>query len=147
MASAQRRAQVVWEGDLAGGSGTVGSGSGALDGLPVSWPARTEEPGGKTSPEELIAAAHASCYAMALAHTLAQAGNPPQRLEVAAVTTLDQVDGAFKVVSSDLSVKGRVAGLDAAGFEEAARQGEQGCPVSNALRGNVEIGLEAALED
>ena len=142
MATAERRADVVWEGDLASGSGTVDGGSGALRALPISWPSRTEQPGGQTSPEELIAAAHAGCYAMALSHTLAEAGNPPQRLEVSAVTSFEPGRG---VVSSNLTVRGSVPGLDAGGFEDAAHQGEQNCPVSNALRGNVEIGLDASL--
>jgi osmotically inducible protein OsmC len=144
MATAQRRAEVVWDGDLASGSGKVDADSGAFSGLPISWPSRTEEPGGQTSPEELIAAAHAGCYAMALSHTLAEAGNPPERLEVSAVTSFEPGRG---VVSSNLTVRGRVPGLDAAGFEDAAREGEQNCPVSNALRGNVEIGLEASLAE
>jgi osmotically inducible protein OsmC len=142
MATAQRRAEVAWDGDLASGSGIVEAGSGAFSALPISWASRTEEPGGQTSPEELIAAAHAGCYAMALSHTLAEAGNPPQRLQVSAVTSFEPGRG---VVSSDLTVRGRVEGLDAAGFEDAAREGERNCPVSNALRGNVEIGLEASL--
>jgi osmotically inducible protein OsmC len=144
MVTAQRNAEVVWDGDLASGSGTVEPGSGAFGALPISWASRTEEPAGQTSPEELIAAAHAGCYAMALSHTLAEAGNPPQRLEVSAVTSFEPGKG---VVSSNLTVRGRVPGLDAAGFEDAAREGEQNCPVSNALRGNVEIGLHASLAE
>jgi lipoyl-dependent peroxiredoxin len=144
MVTAQRNAEVVWGGDLASGSGTVEPGSGAFGALPISWASRTEEPAGQTSPEELIAAAHAGCYAMALSHTLAEAGNPPQRLEVSAVTSFEPGKG---VVSSNLTVRGRVPGLDAAGFEDAAREGEQNCPVSNALRGNVEIGLHASLAE
>lgn len=147
MAQTERTARVVWDGDLASGSGTLSGNSGAFAQLPVTWAARTEEPGGKTSPEELIAAAHASCYAMALSHTLATAGNPPERLDVTAVCGLaPKPGGGVQVTSSNLTVRGRVPGLDQAGFEEAARQGEQGCPVSNALRNNLKIGLEATLE-
>jgi osmotically inducible protein OsmC len=144
MVTAQRNAEVVWDGDLASGSGKVDAGSGAFGALPISWASRTEEPGGQTSPEELIAAAHAGCYAMALSHTLAEAGNPPERLEVSAVTSFEPGKG---VVSSNLTVRGRVPGLDAAGFEDAAAEGEQNCPVSNALRGNVEIRLHASLAE
>ena len=144
MVTAQRNAEVVWDGDLASGSGTVEPGSGAFGSLPISWASRTEEPAGQTSPEELIAAAHAGCYAMALSHTLAEAGNPPERLEVSAVTSFEPGKG---VVSSNLTVRGRVPGLDAAGFDDAAREGERNCPVSNALRGNVEIGLHASLAE
>ncbi len=148
MAQTERRADVTWTGDLAHGNGTLIGGSGAFGTLPVTWASRTEAPGGKTSPEELIAAAHASCYAMALSHALTTAGNPPERLEVGAVCGLDpKSGGGFEVVSSNLSVIGVVPGLDQAGFEEMARQGEQGCPVSNALRNNVTIGLEAKLEN
>jgi osmotically inducible protein OsmC len=148
MAQIERHADVTWNGDLASGSGFVTSGSGALGTLAVTWASRTEAPGGKTSPEELIAAAHASCYAMALSHALASAGNPPERLEVSAVCGLDpKSGGGLEVNSSNLSVRGTVPGLDQAGFEEMARQGEQACPVSNALRNNVTIGLDAKLEN
>ena len=145
MAVAERRADVVWEGGLADGNGHVTSGTGALGDLPVSWPARTERPDGKTSPEELIAAAHAACYAMALSHVLGEQGTKPERLAVSATVTFDPAKGA--ITSSRLEVRGRVPGIDQARFEEAARQGEQGCPVSNALRGNLEIELDARLED
>jgi osmotically inducible protein OsmC len=128
------------------GSGTIRSTtSGAIGEQAVSWAARSEDvaAGGKTSPEELIAAAHAACYAMALSNTLAGAGHTPERLTVDAVCHFTPGTGISR---SDLSVSGRVAGLDQAGFERLAREGEQGCPVSNALRGNVEIGLAVTLE-
>jgi len=118
--------------------------SGALKGAEVSFPTRTEKPDGKTSPEELIAGAHASCYAMALSNVLAEGGNEPEQLDVNAVVTLDM--GSLKVTTSQLEVRGRVPGLDQSGFEEAARQAEQLCPVSNALRNNVEIQLNPTLE-
>ena len=148
-AQAERRADVTWEGDLLNGSGTINRvTSGALGQLPVSWPARTEQPGGKTSPEELLAASHAACYAMAFAHTLAQGGTPAERLEVSANVGFDpKVGGGFEVSFSHLAVSGRVPGIDQATFEEAARQAEQGCPISNALRGNVQITVEATLTD
>ncbi len=141
MANVDRQASVTWEGDLFKGSGTLTAGSsGVLQDTPVTWAARTSSPEGKTSPEELIASAHASCYAMALSLTLAQGGNAPERLQVEAVCTLD--DEAAKVTTSTLQVSGEVPGLDAAGFEEAAKQAEQICPVSNALRNNVDIQLQ-----
>jgi osmotically inducible protein OsmC len=140
---ADSRAHAVWEGDLEGGSGRVRVASGAFPEQAVTWAARTNRPDPKTSPEELIAAAHAACYAMALSNTLAGAGHTPERLTVDAVCHFTPGTG---ITRSDLSVSGRVAGLDQAGFERLAREGEQGCPVSNALRGNVEIGLAVTLE-
>ncbi len=147
MLKAERRADVVWEGDLLHGSGTIVSvGSGALGALPVTWASRTERSDGKTSPEELLAAAHAACYAMAFSHTLAQAGTPAERLSVSATCTFEQVEGGFKISTMDLDARGKVPGLDEAGFEKVAQQAEQGCPVSNALRNNVQIRVNAHLE-
>ena len=147
MLKAERRADVVWEGDLLHGSGTIVSvGSGALGALPVTWASRTERSDGKTSPEELMAAAHAACYAMAFSHALAQAGTPAERLSVSATCTFEQVEGGFKISTMDLAVRGKVPGLDEAGFEKVAQQAEQGCPVSNALRNNVQIRVNAHLE-
>jgi osmotically inducible protein OsmC len=145
MAVAERQAQVVWEGNLTQGNGTITSGSGALGELPVTWAARTERSEGKTSPEELIAAAHAACYAMAFSNTLSTQGTPPQRLDVRAVCSLDRVDGKMKITTMDLAITGIVPGLDQAAFEDAARKAEQGCPVSNALRNNVAINISAKL--
>src|SRR5919202_1558570 len=102
--AAVRRAEVTWEGDLIHGSGAVSAEtSGAFGDLPVSWASRTERPDGRTSPEELIAAAHASCFAMALSFGLGNAGTPPQKLQVSAVVTFDQVDGGWKVKSCELT--------------------------------------------
>lgn len=112
----------------------------------MTWAARTEQPGGKTSPEELIAAAHAGCYAMALSLTLAEAGNHPERLQVTANCTLEEVAGKPRITQVNLEVRGKVPGLEAPAFERAARQAEQLCPVSNALRNNVAIQLHAHLE-
>lgn len=142
----ERRAEVVWNGNLAQGHGTITSGSGALKGMPITWAARIERPDGKTSPEELIAAAHAGCYAMALSHTLTQGRTPPTWLDVTAACTLDQAGGGFKITIMNLEVRGNVAGLDASGFEQAAKKAEQSCPVSNALRNNVQITLKTRLE-
>ena len=144
MANVERNAHVEWDGDLASGNGTASEGSGVLTDSPVTFAARTGQPDGKTSPEELIAAAHATCYAMALSHTLAGQGNAPEHLTVDAVCTLD--DEQLKITTVDLNVRGRVAGLDGDAFENAAREAEQLCPVSNALRGNVEIQLQTRLE-
>lgn len=147
MAQAERRAEVVWDGDLMRGSGRLNlASSGALSESAVTWASRTEQADGRTSPEELLAGAHASCYAMAFAATLARAGSPPEQLRVSAVCTLDRrPEGGFKVTSMTLTVRGRVPGIDDARFREIAAQAEQGCPISNALRGNVEITVDAAL--
>ena len=146
MLHAERHAEMTWEGNLAQGKGTIRLGSGAVEELPMTWAARAEQPGGKTSPEELIGAAHAGCYAMALALTLTEAGNQPERLQVAATCTLEEVADKPRITRMDLEVRGRVPGLDAPAFERAARQAEQLCPVSNALRNNVAIHLNAHLE-
>ena len=143
--AAQRRAEVTWENDLLKGNGKVRFGSGALPESAVTWAARTEQSDGKTSPEELLAAAHASCYAMALSATLARNQTPPTRLDVSAVCTFDKVGDAWKVTKMELAVKGVVPGIDGSKFEELAHAGELGCPISNALRNNVEIRLKAAL--
>ncbi len=147
MVKAERHARVEWQGSLAQGSGKIVEvGSGAIGQLPITWASRTERSDGKTSPEELIAAAHAACYAMAFSHALAQAGTPAESLNVNANCTFEQVGGGFKITTMDLDVTGKVPGMDEAGFEKAAQQAEQGCPVSNALRNNVEIRLNAHLE-
>lgn len=140
----QRTADVVWEGDLRG-EGRLRVESSAFPELPVTFAARTETAGGKTSPEELIAAAHATCYAMAFSNTLAQQATAPERLEVSAVCSLDRVEGALKITGVDLTARGKVAGIDQRRFDELAQIAEQRCPVSNALRGNVEIRLHAEL--
>ncbi len=146
MPLAQRRAEVVWEGDLMNGQGRVSTGSGVLREVPVTWKARAIEPDSITSPEELIAAAHASCFSMALSGELARRGTPPQQLRVSAVCTFDRVDDKPTITSVELDVRGRVAGLDEAGFEQAARAAGEGCPVSRALKGNVDIRVRSSLE-
>ena len=144
--AAERRASVTWKGDLMDGSGTIDEvGSGAFGPLDVSWAARSEEAsGGKTSPEELIAAAHASCFSMALSIGLAKAGTPPEQLRTSAVVTFVPGTGITK---SALTVRGRVPGLDADGFRDAAEAAKTGCPVSQALAGVPEITLDAALDE
>jgi lipoyl-dependent peroxiredoxin len=146
MTIALRQAQVVWDGTLAGGAGTVSSGSGALE-LPVTWAARTEQPDGKTSPEELIAAAHASCFAMALALVLGENKTPPKRLTVTAACTLDEVDGAPRITTAELTVRAQVPSLDKAGLGRIVEEAGDLCPVSNALRGNVEIIVHEAVDE
>src|SRR6266540_4804234 len=146
MASAERTATTVWEGDLAHGSGTLSLTSGATGDLPVTWASRTERSDGKTSPEELIAAAHASCFSMALSHGLAESGHPPDRLDVSATVTLSLDDGP-KVSSSHITVRGTVPGVDADGFAQAAQGAADNCPVSGALKGNLEITVDAQLAD
>jgi lipoyl-dependent peroxiredoxin len=146
MAMAERTATTVWEGDLPKGRGTLTLKSGATGDLPVTWSSRTERSDGKTSPEELIAAAHAACFAMALSNVLAEGGHPAESLDVTSTVALDTLDGGPKVTSSRLTVTGRVPGMDQAAFHEAIRAAEEGCPVSNALRGNLDISVEATLE-
>ena len=111
----------------------------------MTWGARTERVAGVTSPEELIAAAHASCYAMALSHELGEAGATPEDLDVSVTVTFELVDGAPTITRSALTVRGGATGIDAAGFAAAAAAAKEGCPVSRALKGNVEITLDAAL--
>jgi osmotically inducible protein OsmC len=140
----ERHADVVWEGSLMEGSGTITkTGSGALPELPVTWASRAESPDGRTSPEELIAAAHAACFSMALSHALAQAGSPPERLNTSATVTFVPGTGITK---SALTVKGRAPGIDENAFREAAEGAIEGCPVSNALKGNVELELDVEFE-
>ena len=147
MPIAQREAEVVWEGSLAGGSGSLTSGSRVLDESPVTWAARTEAPNGKTSPEELVAAAHASCFAMALSLVLGKVKATPEQLVVRAVCTLDEVAGAPRITRSALEVRGRVPNLAEEAFAEAVDEASRLCPVSNALSGNVEITVAAMYED
>lgn len=139
-----RKAEVTWQGDLMSGSGSVDSvTSGAFGGLDVSWPARTEEPNGKTSPEELIATAHAACFSMAFSNGLAQVGHAPEQLNTSATVTFQPGEGITK---SALEVVGRVPGMDASEFQQAAEQAIANCPVSKALAGVPEISVTARLE-
>jgi lipoyl-dependent peroxiredoxin len=146
MAMADRTASTVWEGNLARGNGVLTLKSGATGDLPVTWASRTERSDGKTSPEELMAAAHASCFSMALSHELGEAGHEPERLDVTAVVTLDEVDGAPTVTTSKLTVRGRVSGIDQEEFEKAAQGAGENCPISRAL-GGVDISVDAKLDD
>jgi lipoyl-dependent peroxiredoxin len=141
-------ATATWEGDLMSGSGSVSAGTSShFSDLPVSWASRTEDHAGRTSPEELLAAAHSSCFSMALSNGLAKAGTPPERLEVRADVTFDKVEAGWGVTRSHLTVTGRVPGADAESFQAAAEAAKDGCPISRALKGNVEMSVEATLED
>jgi osmotically inducible protein OsmC len=142
--AAERRADVTWSGSLMDGNGTIDRvGSGAFGPLDVTWASRIEEPEGRTSPEELIAAAHAACFAMSLSHALAQAGTPPERLSTSASVSFVPGTG---ITGSRLTVVGRVPGLDDDGFREAAEGARTGCPVSKALAAVPEITVDARLE-
>jgi len=139
----ERTASAVWQGDLINGSGTIEKvGSGAVGPLDVTWASRSEEPNGRTSPEELIAAAWASCFAMALSNGLAKAGTPPEKLETSATVTFQPGEGITRGV---LTVRGTVTGLDADGFQAAAEDAKQNCPVSKALAGIPDVTLQAQL--
>lgn len=145
--AAVRTATATWTGDLASGRGSVSAGTSELfTDLPVSWASRTEDPDERTSPEELLAAAHASCFAMAFSGGLGRAGTPPEHLHVSAEVTFDKRDGAWTVVSSSLTVIGSVPGISEAEFVAAAEDAKNGCPISRALAGNVALSVEATLE-
>ena len=144
MAKAERRAEVTWQGNLMKGSGTFDLASrGTMTGAQITFARRIGNPEGSTSPEELIAAAHASCYAMALSNTLGEQGNDPEELNISATCTLDT--DSLKITTMVLDIRGNVPGVDEEGFRSAAEQAEQICPVSNALRGNVDIQLNTSL--
>jgi lipoyl-dependent peroxiredoxin len=146
--AATRTATVTWTGTLAEGSGTVSAGSSqTFTDLPVSWSSRTEEVDGRTSPEELLAGAHAACFSMALSGALARAGTPPDHVHVSATVTFDKVGDAWTVTRSELDVVGVVPGMDPAAFDASADAAKDNCPVSRALRGNVELVVSATLEE
>jgi len=145
--AATRRADATWSGDLLTGSGSVSAGTTSLfRDLPVSWASRTEEPDGRTSPEELLAAAHAACYSMAFSNGLAKAGHPPERVDVSAVVTFEKVEAGWKVSRSELTVRGKVPGISGEEFQAQAEAAKDGCPISGALKGNVELSVDATLE-
>ena len=140
--AASSSASTVWEGDLANGAGVTTPASGAFGETDVSWGSRTERAAGKTSPEELLAAAHAACYCMQLSHELAEAGTPPERLEASATVDFEPGEG---VLSSKIEVRGTVPGIDQDAFAAAAASAGDNCPISGALKGNVQISVEATL--
>jgi lipoyl-dependent peroxiredoxin len=141
----ERTANAEWQGDLMSGSGTVSTESGVVRDATIKWSSRAEAADENTSPEELIAAAHASCVSMALAHGLAQAGTPAQRLESKATATFDQVGDGFRMTTMRLEVRGEVDGLDEDAFNKAAQDAKDNCPVSQALSDDVEVTLDASL--
>ena len=140
----EKTARATWQGDLIGGSGRVSTESEVLSDEGVSWSARAEDAEG-VSPEELIAAAHATCVSMALSHVLAEGGHPASRLDTEATATFDKTDDGFRMTAIRLTVNGEVDGIDAAAFQEAAEGAKENCPVSQALKGNVDISVDATL--
>jgi osmotically inducible protein OsmC len=143
----ERQAEAVWEGNVARGSGSIGARSSGAFELPYSLATRVGNPEGKTSPEELVAAAHAGCFAMSLASELTQAGTPPERISVQATCVMDEVEGrGHLVVASQLGVSARAAGLDEAAFSDAVEKADAGCPISTLIRGTAEVRISARLE-
>jgi osmotically inducible protein OsmC len=141
-----RHASTTWSGDLLSGGGTIDYvSSGAFSRMPVSWASRTSAHDGRTSPEELLAAAHASCFSMAFASRLAKNGTPPSKLSVRAEVTFDNAGGGWKVERSDIKVEGVVEAIDAETFARIADDAKDNCPISVALKGNVELTVEATL--
>ena len=142
-----RRAEAWWEGDLPTGHGEVTAATTRVfHSLPVTWKARTEEAGGVTSPEELLATAHAACFSMASSNNLAKAGFPPEKMDVSVEVTADRREAGWTVISSHVTVRGKVSGIDEATFQQAVAAAKDGCPISRALKGNVELSVDATLE-
>jgi osmotically inducible protein OsmC len=142
-----RRADATWSGDLLSGRGTVTAATtGVFRDLPTTWASRIGEPEGVTSPEELLATAHASCFSMAVSNELAKAGTPPTRVAVTVAVTGDKLESGWTVLSSAITLKAVVPGATDESFEEAANKAKDGCPISKALKGNVELSVEATLE-
>jgi lipoyl-dependent peroxiredoxin len=142
-----RHASVVWNGGLTDGSGMITYlSSGVVSRLPISWASRTSAHDGRTSPEELLAAAHASCFSMALSVRLAKNGTPPTQLDVRAEVTFDNASGGWKVTTSKLIVTGQVPDIDEATFQRLAEDAKENCPISQAIKGNVELVVEATLQ-
>lgn len=142
-----RLGRATWSGDLLSGTGLVTAGTtGVFRDLPTTWASRTGEPAGVTSPEEMLAAAHASCYSMACANILAKAGTPPTRLDVEVAVTADRRESGWTVIAAHITVRGTVPGATAESFAAAAAEAKDGCPISKALKGNVDLSVEASLE-
>ena len=147
MPRVQRQANVTWEGNVARGNGAISAASGAFEALPYSLASRIERPDGKTSPEELLAAAHAACYAMSLAGELAGKGAAPEYLDVTAVVTLDQVeDGSHRIVSSSIDARARVTEVSKGDLQAAAEAASKGCPFSALIEASAEVTVNATLE-
>ena len=147
MPRVQREATVTWEGNVARGTGAISGATGAFSQLPYSLATRVEKPDGKTSPEELLAAAHAGCYAMSLAGELSREGSPPEHLDVRATVTLDQVeDGSHRIVASALLARARVTGVDQRAFEEIANRASESCTFSKLIEASGTETVDATLE-
>jgi osmotically inducible protein OsmC len=142
----KRSATAVWEGDLLKGSGSVSGATGLFRDLPTSWSSRTEAPAGRTSPEELLAAAHASCFSMAFSNNLAKAGFPPEHVDVRVEITFTKQEIGWTVTESAITVRARVPGVDEATFQEAAEGARTGCPIARALNPSIDVSVEATLE-
>jgi osmotically inducible protein OsmC len=142
-----RQADATWAGDLLSGRGTVSAATtGVFRDLPTTWASRIGEPEGVTSPEELLATAHASCFSMAVSNELAKAGTPPTRVKVSVAVTGDKLESGWTVLSSAITVSAVVPGATEASFQDAATKAKDGCPISKALKGNVELSVVATLE-
>jgi len=138
---------VTWEGNVARGAGAISAATGAFEQLPYSLASRIEKPDGKTSPEELLAAAHAACFAMSLASELSEAGSPPEHLDVGATVTLDQVeDGSHRIVASELLARARVTDVDQATLEQLAASASEGCPLTKLIEASARVTVTATLE-
>jgi osmotically inducible protein OsmC len=147
MPRVQREAEVTWQGNVARGSGSISAATGAFEGLPYSLATRIDRPDGKTSPEELLAAAHAACYAMSLAGELAAAGSAPENLAVLAKVTLDEVeDGSHRVVASELLARARVTDMDEATLQQVAETASRGCTLSALIEASAKVTVKATLE-
>ena len=147
MPRVQREANVTWEGNVARGAGTISAASGAFDALPYSLATRIGDPEEKTSPEELVAAAHAACFAMSFAGELAGAGSAPEHLDVGAVVTLDEVDdGSHRIVASELHARARVKETDAENLERLAAAASEGCPLTKLIEASAKVTVTATLE-
>jgi osmotically inducible protein OsmC len=142
-----RQADATWAGDLLKGRGTVTAATtGVFRDLPTTWASRIGEPEGVTSPEELLAAAHASCFSMAFSNELAKAGTPPTQVKVSVAVTGDKLESGWTVLSSAITVSAVVPGATEASFQDAATKAKDGCPISKALKGNVDLSVAATLE-
>jgi len=143
----QREAKVTWDGNLARGRGSITAGTGAFDDLTYSLATRVEQSAGKTSPEELLAAAHAACYAMSLAGELTIAGSAPEHLDVTATVTLDEVeDGSHRIVASDVVARARVPGIDESELQRVADTANRGCTFSALINASGRVTVHATLE-
>ncbi len=142
----KRSATAMWEGDLLNGSGSVSGATGLFTDLPTSWSSRTEAPAGRTSPEELLAAAHASCFSMAFSNGLAKAGFPPERVQVTVEVTFTKEEAGWTTTKSAITVRGKVPGIDADTFKAEAEKAKAGCPISRALNPSIELTVDATLD-